>query len=94
MEIVLYLTKVCLYFILSFLFYNKILVDSLRLPQKLHSKMYVANELFAANNFAELLSQCLRNASRAAEIVLDILKEQAFTERPCRPGPRKPSLST
>ena len=30
--------------------------------------MYVANELFAANNFAELLSQCLRNASRATEI--------------------------
>ena len=31
--------------------------------------MCVANELFAANNFAELLSQCLRNGSRTAALV-------------------------
>ena len=90
MEIVLYLTKVCLYFILLFLFYNKILVDSLRLPQQLHSKMCVANELFAANNFAELLSHCLRHGSRAVEITLDILKEQTVLAVLVPESPRYP----
>ena len=61
---------------------NKLFVESFRLWKKLGSKMYVANELFAANNFAELPPHCLKlflsKRTRSTGMVLKVRPETAI----------------
>ena len=62
--------------------WSKIFVESFRLWKKLGSKMYVANELFAANNFAELPPHCLKlflsKRTRSTGMVLRVPAETAM----------------
>ena len=68
---------------------NKLFVESFRLWKKLGSKMYVANELFAANNFSELPPHCLKlflsKRTRSTGMVLRVPAETAMMAHYCKP---------